>query len=481
MKNYNQEMKIFVSYSHQNSEWVSDSGKYPLIPWLKEQLVGQAEIWTDHALKQMLGEDYTKLISSKINEADIAILLISQEFARPGYIHNVEMPLMKERYNREELKIIPLLISRLSKKGKENVSWIFDLQTYPNDTKPLLSFVNDDAQWADIRVDILDGIETKIEQIKERKIRKNTSKQVTTTKPSRSEEVVEDKLSASELFSKAYSYDINKEYLRALKWYLKAAEKGNAVAMKNIGFLYRNGEGVDRDYKKAMDWYLKAAEKGNAGAMNNIGFLFDTGKGVDRDYKKAMDWYLKAAEKGNAVAMNNIGFLFDTGKGVDRDYKKAMDWYLKAAEKGNAVAMKNIGFLYRNGEGVDRDYKKAMDWYLKAAEKGNAEAMKKIGFLFDTGKGVDRDYKKAMDWYLKAAEKGNAEAMKLIGVLYRNGEGVDRDYKKAMDWYLKAAEKGNAEAMKLIGVLYKNGEGVPQSTENAELWFEKARKNGYKD
>ena len=41
-------IKIFVSYSHQNEDWVSDEGKYKLIHWLKRQLEGQAEIWTDH-------------------------------------------------------------------------------------------------------------------------------------------------------------------------------------------------------------------------------------------------------------------------------------------------------------------------------------------------------------------------------------------------------------------------------------------------
>jgi hypothetical protein len=42
------------------------------------------QIWHDHALKQMLGEDYKKLIKSDIDRADFAILLISQIMGAPG-------------------------------------------------------------------------------------------------------------------------------------------------------------------------------------------------------------------------------------------------------------------------------------------------------------------------------------------------------------------------------------------------------------
>ena len=80
----------------------------------------------------------------------------------------------------------------------------------------------------------------------------------------------------------------------ALKWYLKAAELGNADAMFGIGLLYEYGHGVDQDDEKAMEWYLKAAELGNETAIYAIGDLYEYGNGVDQDIVKASEWKQKA-------------------------------------------------------------------------------------------------------------------------------------------------------------------------------------------
>ncbi len=142
-----------------------------------------------------------------------------------------------------------------------------------------------------------------------------------------------------------------------------------------IGEVYYDGNGVDQDYAKAMEWYTKAADLGNASAMNQIGYMYHFGEGVEVDYAKAMDWYSKAADLGVAMAMNNIGVLYHDGLGVDQDYAKAMEWFLKAVDAGNTdyTLMNNIAQMYENGEGVPVDYAKAKEWRdkAKAAENGN--------------------------------------------------------------------------------------------------------------
>ena len=75
-----------------------------------------------------------------------------------------------------------------------------------------------------------------------------------------------------------------------------------------------------QDYGKAREWYEKAADKGNAGAMNNLGWLYANGFGVAQDYAKAREWYEKAADKGEATAMRNLGLLYARGQGVAQDY-----------------------------------------------------------------------------------------------------------------------------------------------------------------
>jgi hypothetical protein len=164
----NRKIKIFVSYSHKNKDWVDETGKYRLIPWLKDQLKRKhVEFWTDHALQNHVGEEYRKNIRKNIDEADIALLLISQDFASSDFINEFELPWIHENYKEETIKVIPLLIQQVSEAGKEDISWIFDLQTIPNDIKPIIEFYGHDAEWTNIKNNILDAIYKKIKTIQE--------------------------------------------------------------------------------------------------------------------------------------------------------------------------------------------------------------------------------------------------------------------------------------------------------------------------
>ena len=56
----------------------------------------------------------------------------------------------------------------------------------------------------------------------------------------------------------------------AVKWYRKAAEKGEAGAMFSLGNCYVNGEGVEKDEKEAEKWYRRAADKGDKKAIEHF-------------------------------------------------------------------------------------------------------------------------------------------------------------------------------------------------------------------
>ena len=62
--------------------------------------------------------------------------------------------------------------------------------------------------------------------------------------------------------------------------------------------MYSNGEGVKQDDVEAVKWYLKAAEQGNANAQFNLGISYYKGEGVKRNPSKAKEWFRKACENG---------------------------------------------------------------------------------------------------------------------------------------------------------------------------------------
>ena len=138
-----------------------------------------------------------------------------------------------------------------------------------------------------------------------------------------------------------------KDYAKAMKYYLYAAEKNNDVAQCQIGTMYRNGEGVTQDNSIAMKWYLKSAEQGNVLAQFCLGAMYYLGQGVAKDYAESFKWYHKAAEQGKDSAMWSVALCYENGTGVEKNIDKAVYWYKKGAEKGDAdckEALKRLGY-----------------------------------------------------------------------------------------------------------------------------------------
>src|SRR5262245_28782792 len=94
----------------------------------------------------------------------------------------------------------------------------------------------------------------------------------------------------------------------AAEWFLKGND-------------YYQGGGVKRDYAEAIKWYRKAADKGNPFAMIHLGRMHEDGLGVPKDEKAAVRWYRKAADKGDAVGMGSLGYMYENGLGVEKDEK----------------------------------------------------------------------------------------------------------------------------------------------------------------
>ena len=55
-----------------------------------------------------------------------------------------------------------------------------------------------------------------------------------------------------------------------MKWYRKAAARGDAAAQFNLGVMYFHGQGVPQDYVQAHLWFnLSAAREGEKNATRN--------------------------------------------------------------------------------------------------------------------------------------------------------------------------------------------------------------------
>ncbi len=131
-------------------------------------------------------------------------------------------------------------------------------------------------------------------------------------------------------------------------WYQKVLEKEpkNVIALYGVASCYSNGIGITVDYAKAVEYYKKAADLGDAAAENNLGSCYKNGYGgLEKNNKEAFSWYQKAANKGYREAQKNLGICYENGYGVEISITKAKKCYQKAANKGDESAKSSLNRL----------------------------------------------------------------------------------------------------------------------------------------
>jgi TPR repeat protein len=136
-----------------------------------------------------------------------------------------------------------------------------------------------------------------------------------------------------------------KKYETALKWFEKAADKGDFPAINWVGWIYENGLGLPTDNAQAVSWFHKAADKGFAPSETNLGWCYQNGLGVTADIQQTISWYQKAAAQGNDSAEINLGFLYEKGTGVVQSVSEAKKWYKIAADHGSQEGKSNLDRL----------------------------------------------------------------------------------------------------------------------------------------
>lgn len=102
------------------------------------------------------------------------------------------------------------------------------------------------------------------------------------------------------------------------------------------------------DHAKAVYWYTKAAEQGNAYAQGQLSCCYCKGVGVAKDDIQAFNWAKKCADNGSDYGCYVLGWHYAYGRGVDKDMKKAVYWLRRAiiiGENSDAIELlKKLGY-----------------------------------------------------------------------------------------------------------------------------------------
>jgi TPR repeat protein len=171
-----------------------------------------------------------------------------------------------------------------------------------------------------------------------------------------------------------------KDYLGAILWYQKAADKGSPNAQCKLANIYFYTKLVN-DYDKAYSLYLKSAEQRNPTALNMVGMCYYYGCGVVENKTEAINWWKKASDLGLSNASCSLGSCYENGIGVSQDYNEALKWYKKAAELDNAIGAGCLGVIYLKGTGVPKDYDEAEKWFAKGVALGDENCRKNLEYV----------------------------------------------------------------------------------------------------
>lgn len=253
----------------------------------------------------------------------------------------------------------------------------------------------------------------------------------------------------------------------SLAWYLLALDSGDTnllqraavggnvqaenawgtMLINNVISSGRSTNEIARVLGEAVGFFSKAAGKGDANGLYNLGTCHARGLGVPRNDEKAFSCFRSAAEKGHPEALNNIGWFFREGRIVGKDLVLSAKWFKKSADLQNAYGEYNYGLALHRGEGVEKDDREAARYFRQAADGGCVEAVNSYALALLRGEGVAQDVIAAMKRFERAAAAGFPPAMENIAACYEKGTGVKADDKKALLWRIRSkAARGDRAA-----------------------------------
>jgi hypothetical protein len=156
----------------------------------------------------------------------------------------------------------------------------------------------------------------------------------------------------------------------ALAEWLHHAEQGKSWAQAHVGNMYKYGRGAPKDFLKALSWHHRAAEKGNLDSLMALAEMHMMGEGVRKSMEEAKKWFEAGAERGDDAAQFFCGSL-------TKDKPTKIRYWTLASAQGHTSAQCALGKLIAEEPRLvhsEAPLPRAIYWFEKAAKQGDQEA-----------------------------------------------------------------------------------------------------------
>lgn len=184
----------------------------------------------------------------------------------------------------------------------------------------------------------------------------------------------------------------NHDIPKALELFRAEAEKGNILALNDLGKMYRNGLLGEDNILKANEYFQKAlqgfleieptAKRLKPYVQYRIGKMFALGYGAEQDYTKAFKWFKISADQDNAYACYETAKMLRDGIGVEKNSEQAENYFRNAYNGFFKIANDNpddkilyrLGMMTFSGTGCDANRDLGIEYIKQSAELGNEYA-----------------------------------------------------------------------------------------------------------
>jgi len=139
--------RVFISYSHKDTRWL-ERLKVHLKPYERDRLIDR---WDDTRIAS--GQNWRKEIRNALDEAAVAVLLISADFLASDFIASDELPTILEEAETGSMEILPVILKPC---GFRETSRLSRCQSVNAPENPLINLTEgeQEAVWVKVVEDI---------------------------------------------------------------------------------------------------------------------------------------------------------------------------------------------------------------------------------------------------------------------------------------------------------------------------------------
>jgi TPR repeat protein len=221
---------------------------------------------------------------------------------------------------------------------------------------------------------------------------------------------------------------LEEDPLSTLEQWLALCAAEDALACKDVGIAYDNGDGTAHDYEKAVSFYDKGCALGSEESCAFFGDMLRHGKGHPMDVKRAFHLFERSCANGSMWGCRELANMFELGEVAQQDRIRAFSMYERLCDQGelqscSAIAGDAMNRFEKNGFDAG-DARTIRNGFGAACAGGYAQACNTLGTYYER---VIRPRlsgeKIAFRYYSMACQLNYAVACRNVAVYYEFGAG----------------------------------------------------------